>query len=66
MNGPEALYVNAGCFRLMSGMNLSFANKNLFTISFIVYLWKTAPNIGILFKGKLGTTNDNSLVIVLW
>ena len=37
VNGPQALKVKPGCFKCISGINLSPANKNVFTISFIVY-----------------------------
>ena len=37
VNGPIALYVNPGCFKCIPGINLSLANKDLFTIVFIVY-----------------------------
>ena len=33
--GLQALYINPGCLKCISGMNLSLANKNLITISFI-------------------------------
>ena len=34
---PQALYANSGCLKGISGIKLS-ANKNLFNISFSVYL----------------------------
>ena len=34
-NGPQALYINPGCFKCISGINLSPANKNLLSISLI-------------------------------
>ena len=34
VNGPQALYVNPGYLKCISGINLSPANKNVFTISF--------------------------------
>ena len=37
MNGPQAPYVNPGCFKCISGINLCLANKSLFTITFIFY-----------------------------
>ena len=38
--------VNRGCFKCISSINLSPANNNLFTISFILYLQNKSPNIG--------------------
>ena len=38
VNGPQALYVKPGCFKCISAINLSPANKNLLTISFLLYL----------------------------
>ena len=38
VNGPQALYVNQGCLKCISGINLSPVYKNLLTISFILYL----------------------------
>ena len=35
VNGPQALKVNAGYFECNSGINVSPANKNVLTISFI-------------------------------
>ena len=52
LNGPQALYVNPGCLKYISGIKLSPANKILFTLSFILYLVLT---FSILFKQK--TTN---------
>ena len=34
----QALYVNPGCLKFISGINLSPANENVFTISSILYL----------------------------
>ena len=59
VNGPQALYVNLGCLKFISGINLFHANKNLFTISFILNLVLTClvllkemePTKGILLKG---------------
>ena len=34
--GPPALYVNSGCLKCISGMNLSPASKILFVISFVI------------------------------
>ena len=55
VNGPQALYVNPGCLKCISGVNLSLANKNLFTISFILYLYKLLLIRRILLKDELGT-----------
>ena len=38
VNGPQALHVYPGCLKCISGINLPPANKNLLTISFILYL----------------------------
>ena len=44
-------------------MNLSSANKNLFTVSFILYLQnKTLPNTGILLKGFFNSKLPNNPV----
>ena len=40
-NGLKALFVNPGYLKCISGINLSPANKNMFTISFILYLLLT-------------------------
>ena len=34
-NGSQAQYVNSGCLKCISGIDLSPANKNLFKIHFI-------------------------------
>ena len=40
MNGTQALYGNPSYFKWISGINLSPANKRLFTISFGLYaIW---------------------------
>ena len=51
-------YVNMGCLKCISGINLSPANKNLFTISSILYvvltwlIWnKRGPTKWILLTG---------------
>ena len=36
-NDSQALYVNAGGLKCIAGINLCPANKNLFTILFILY-----------------------------
>ena len=46
MNGPQALFVNPGCFKCIAGTNLSPANKSLFTIAFILYFWNKVLIIG--------------------
>ena len=35
VNGPQALYVNPDCIQCISGINLSPANKKIFTVQFI-------------------------------
>ena len=37
VNERQALYVNPGCLKCISGINLSAANKKLFIIEFILY-----------------------------
>ena len=49
MNGPQALYVNPGCFKCSSGINLSPANKGIFTIAFILYFQNKVFIIGKSF-----------------
>ena len=41
VNGPEALYLNSGCLRCVSGMIVSPVNTNLIIITFIFYSLKT-------------------------
>ena len=53
---PQALYVNPGCLKCISCINLSPANKNFLTISFILHFVLTCLNKrestkGILLKG---------------
>ena len=36
VNDSQALYVNSGCLKCISGINLSAANKKLLAISFIL------------------------------
>ena len=50
MNGPQALQVNPGCFKCISDINLSPANKTLLTILFIYTFNEVAFN-GIAFNG---------------
>ena len=63
VNGPQALYVNPGCLKCISCLNLSPANKNLCAISFsfiscinlLIPLnqkrnFKTNSNTGILLR----------------
>ena len=38
INFWQAIYVNPGCLKCISGITFSPANKNLLTISFILYL----------------------------
>ena len=38
VNGPQALYVNAGCLKCILGINLPPTNKHLLTILLILYL----------------------------
>ena len=46
MNGPQELYVNSGCLKFTSGLNLSTPNKSLFTIAFILKKKKKVFTIG--------------------
>ena len=46
-NSPYALHVNLGCFKFISGINLSPANNSLFIISFILYFQNK-----VFIKGK--------------
>ena len=39
-------------------MNLSHANKKLFTVSLILYLHRMLPIIGIHLKGELSPNNN--------
>ena len=50
INVQQALYGHPGCLKCISSINLSPANKNLLTISFILYLVLTCNNKGILLK----------------
>ena len=38
VSGPQALYVNPSCLKCISGINLFPANKNVLSISIILYL----------------------------
>ena len=61
MNGPQTLYVNPGWLKWALDMNLGHANKNLFTISFILHLSnKISPNNRILLKGIFSPTLPNN------
>ena len=52
VNGTQALKVNPGHLKCISGISLFPANKNLFIILFILYLWnKIGPSKGIWLKG---------------
>ena len=51
VNGPQEIYVNLGCLKCISGMNLSPANKRFFIILFILYLQnRISSAIGNLLK----------------
>ena len=39
------LYVNPDCLNCLSGMNLALADKNLFAISFVLYLVLTCDDL---------------------
>ena len=45
VNGPQALYVETGCFKCISDINLFETSKNLFAISFSLYTTKLKQNI---------------------
>ena len=49
MNGTQTRYVNPGCLKWISGINISPSNKNLITISLILH--NTGPT-----KDKRGPT----------
>ena len=51
-NGPQAQYLNPGCLRCISGMNLSPANKILL-ITALIFQQKISANNGTLCKGDL-------------
>ena len=45
MNGPQGIHVNPDCFKCISDISLSLANKNMFAISFTLYFCKKAFNM---------------------
>ena len=57
-NGPQALQIDLGYLKCIEAWNLSPANKNLFIISFILYLYKILPIRRTLLKGELRPTNQ--------
>ena len=52
MNGPQTLDENPGCLKCISGINLSSADKNLFTIAFILYFQNKVLAIGKSLKNR--------------
>ena len=64
MNGPKVLSVNLGSFKCIPGINLSPANKNLLTISFIfiIALSGTAFN-RISFKTRYHPIMESYLIL---
>ena len=60
MNGPQALYVNPGCLKYISGINLSLNNKSLFTIAFMLYFYVNVFNMETSLK--TGTFDPNKLL----
>ena len=64
MNGPKVLSVNLGSFKCIPGINLSPANKNLLTISFIfiIALSGTAFN-RIAFKTRYHPIMESYLIL---
>ena len=51
VNGPQTLDVNLSCLKCISDISLLPANKNLLTISFILYFQnKRGPTKGIVLK----------------
>ena len=46
----QALYGKPGYLKCIVGMNISSANKNLFTISLILYLQKITTNNGTFLR----------------
>ena len=59
VNGPQALYVNPGYLKGISGINLSPASKNLLIKSFFFYVIK----IGYLDFLVLYTTNFDNIIV---
>ena len=57
-NDPQALYLNLGYLKYISGKNLSPANNNLCIASFILCLYKILLMRGIPLKDELGPNNN--------
>ena len=80
VDDPQALYVNAGCFKCISGMNLYPPNESFLIVSFSFYILKrTSPTTGMwlgdVFIGKLSnnqltscslTNFDKSIILLLF
>ena len=49
VNGPQALYVNPGCLKCVSGMNLSLANKSLVHKKIFSLVWQVVFKLGYAF-----------------
>ena len=62
LNGQQELYVNPGCLTCNSGINLSPVIKNVFTISFILYLVLTS----LILKTKADLLKEFYLKVSLF
>ena len=62
MNGSQTLDENPGCLKCISGINLSSADKNLFTIAFILYFQNKVLAIGKSLR--IGTFVPGNLINV--
>ena len=59
VNGPLGLYVNPAYFNCISGIDISLTNKNLFIISFILYV-KTKEDLTKEFEGGFNSKPLNN------
>ena len=62
VNGSQTLDENPGCLKCISGINLSSADKNLFTIAFILYFQNKVLAIGKSLR--IGTFVPGNLINV--
>ena len=66
VNGPQTLSVNPGCFKCISGINLSPANKNVFTVSLSFLYGQQSCTEWNCIQNKISLYNDallNGIVI---
>ena len=63
VNSPQALQVNPGCFKCISGKNVSPVNKNLLTISFIFIHFNGMAFNGIAFETKYHLIMESYLMV---